>query len=81
VRLETVTNFAAQEAQEIMEPQDQKKKPYSPPTLTKLTREQARNLVADFKTCSEEEAAIAFLKSLSQQPPSDAMDQKRKRSA
>jgi hypothetical protein len=58
-----------------------KKKTHSPPSLPKLTPEQAGNRVADCKTCSEERAAIAFLKSLSQQPPKDAMDQKRKRSA
>ena len=58
-----------------------KKKTHSPPSLTKLTPEQARNRVADCRTCSEEKAAIAFLKSLSQRPPKDAMDQKRKHSA
>ena len=64
-----------------MESKDQKKKTYSPPTLTKLTPEQARKLVADRKHCSEEEAAIAFLKSLSRKPTNDATDQQRKRSA
>jgi hypothetical protein len=48
-----------------MESKDQKKKPYSPPTLTKLTREQAKKLVADRKHCGEEEAAD-FLKCLRQ---------------
>jgi AmiR/NasT family two-component response regulator len=63
-----------------MESQDKKKKPYSPPTLTKLTPEQAKKLVADRKNCSEEEAAD-FLNSLLRQKPNNAMDQKRKRSA
>jgi AmiR/NasT family two-component response regulator len=63
-----------------MESQDKKKKPYSPPTLTKLTPEQAKKLVADRKNCSEEEAAD-FLNSLLRQQPNNAMDQKRKRSA
>jgi transcriptional regulator of met regulon len=61
--------------------QDNKKKPYSPPTLTKLTPEQARKLVADRKKFNEEKAAIAFLKALSRQPTSNATNQKRKRSA
>ena len=51
------------------------KKPYSPPTLTKLTPEQAQKLVADRTNCSEEEASD-FLKSLRKQPPQDATDQK-----
>jgi hypothetical protein len=68
---------------------DKKKKTYSPPTLTQVTPEQARKRVADGKTCSEEEAAIAFLKSLSQQnekkqnkqPQSNGRDQKQERLA
>jgi hypothetical protein len=40
-----------------MESRDQKKKPYFPPTLTRLTREQTKKLVVDRKNCSEEEAA------------------------
>jgi hypothetical protein len=63
-----------------MESEDQKKKPYSPPTLTKLTPEQAKKFAADRNNCSEEEAA-EFLKSLRKHPPSDVTDQKRKRSA
>jgi hypothetical protein len=63
-----------------MESQDQKKKSYSTPTLTKLASEQAERLVADGKTCSEEEAA-EFLKSIRKQPTEDAADQRRKRSA
>ena len=59
---------------------DHKKKPYSPPALTELTQEQAIKLVAKRKNCSEEEAA-EFLESLRKQPPNDATDQKRKRSA
>jgi hypothetical protein len=58
--------------------QDQPKKPYSPPTLTKMTREQAKKLVMDVKHCSEEEAD-KFLNSLGQQRISK--DQERKRSA
>ena len=66
-----------------------KKNPYSPPAVTKLTPEQAKKLVADHKSCSEEEAAD-FLKSLrreqrqkeekqNEQPPRDAnADIKRK---
>jgi hypothetical protein len=61
--------------------QDNKKKPYSPPTLTKLTPEQAGKLVADRKKFNEEKAAIAFLKALSRQPTNNATNQKRKRSA
>jgi hypothetical protein len=63
-----------------MESQDQKKKPYSAPSLTKLTPEQAKKLVADRTNCSEEEAAD-FLKSLRKQRQSDATDQEWKRSA
>ena len=62
-----------------MDSADQKRKPYSPPALTKLTPEQAKKLVADRNNCSEDEAAD-FLKSLRKQP-NNATDQKRKRSA
>ena len=62
-----------------MQLQDQKKKPYSAPTLTQLTPEQARKLIADRKNCSEEEAA-EFLMSLRKQPPNNATDQQRQRS-
>ena len=63
-----------------MESKDQKKKPYSPPTLTKLTLEQAKKVVADRKNCREEEAT-----DLLEVPPDNgnqntATDQKRKRS-
>jgi hypothetical protein len=61
-----------------MESED-KRKPYSRPTFTKLTPEQAKKLVADRNNCNEEEAAD-FFRSLRKQP-SDATDQKRKRSA
>jgi hypothetical protein len=57
----------------MMESQDRKKKLYSAPSLTKLTPEQARKLVANRRDCSEEEAAD-FLKSLRQQPLHDATD-------
>jgi hypothetical protein len=40
-----------------MESNNQKQEPYSPPTLRKLTLEQAKKLVADRQNCSEEEAA------------------------
>ena len=73
-----------------MESQDRKKKPYSPPTLRKLTPEQAKRPIADRKNCSEEEAA-EFLKSLrrqqqneekrNEQIPNDAKNEKWKRSA
>src|SRR5579864_8814588 len=36
---------------------NQKKKPYSPPTLIKLTPEQAKKLVVDRNSCTDEEAA------------------------
>lgn len=63
-----------------MDSKDNKKKPYSSPTLTELTREQAIKLVADRKHCSEEEA-VEFLDSLRKQKQSDARDQERDRSA
>jgi hypothetical protein len=40
-----------------MESKEPKKKRYSPPTLTKLTPEQAKTLLADPKNCAEQEAA------------------------
>jgi hypothetical protein len=43
-----------------MESKDPKKKPYSFPTLTRLTAEQAKKLVADRKLCNEEDAADFF---------------------
>jgi hypothetical protein len=67
---------------------DKKKKPYFPPTLTKLTPEQAKKLVADRTHCSAQEAA-EFLESFRrEQPqneekhrPNDDVDKKRRRSA
>jgi hypothetical protein len=50
-----------------MESEDQKRKPYSAPVLTKLTLEQAKKHVADRKNCTAEEAA-QFLKPLPQTP-------------
>jgi hypothetical protein len=35
---------------------DSKKKPYSPPTATKVTLEQAKQFVADHSNCSDQEA-------------------------
>jgi hypothetical protein len=58
----------------------QEKKPYSPPALTELTREQAIKLIAERRNCSEEEAA-EFLNSLHKQPPSNRTDKERKRYA
>jgi hypothetical protein len=63
-----------------MKSQDQPKKPYFSPTLTKLTREQAKKLVLDRKHCSEEEAN-EFLNSPRQQVQRTSKDEKRKRSA
>ena len=40
-----------------------KKKPYLPPTLTKLTPEQARQFVIDHASCSDQEA-LDLLESL-----------------
>ena len=76
-----MTESSVQEVQEIMKSQEKKKKPYSAPTLKELNPEQAKKLVAERKLCSEKEAAIAFLNGLSRQQPSEAKDQKRKRSA
>jgi hypothetical protein len=56
------------------------KKPYLPPALTELTREQAIKLIAERKHSSEEVAA-EFLKSHHKQPPRNRTDQERKRSA
>jgi hypothetical protein len=63
-----------------MESEDQKKRPYSPPSFIKSTPEQAKKLVADRKRCSEGEASD-FFDSFSLQQLNDATDQKRKRSA
>jgi hypothetical protein len=63
-----------------MESEDQKKKPYSAPVLTKLTLEQAKKHVADRKNCSAGEAA-RFLKSLRPTPKTDCIDRNWKRSA
>ena len=58
-----------------MESEDQKKKPYSPPAITKTTAERARKLLADRKRCSEGEASD-FFDSLLIQHPNNATDQK-----
>jgi uncharacterized Zn finger protein len=71
-----------------MEPDPKNKKPYSPPAVTKLTPQQAKNLVVERKNYSEEEAA-EFLKSLrkrleekkNKQSPSPGEDQNQERSA
>lgn len=63
-----------------MSSKDKKKKLYSSPTLTDLTREQTIKFVANRKNCSAEQAA-QFLKSLREQQRDDATDQERKRSA
>jgi hypothetical protein len=63
-----------------MESEDQKKKPYSAPVLTKLTLEQAKKHVADRKNCSAEQAA-QFLNSLRQTPTTDCINQNGERSA
>jgi hypothetical protein len=44
-----------------------KKKPYSHPTVTKLTPEQARQFVAGRANCGDQEAAD-FLRSLRREP-------------
>jgi hypothetical protein len=59
---------------------DKRKKSYSSPAVTELTREQAIKLVADRKHCSEEEAAN-FLDSLRKPKQSDARDHEQDRSA
>ena len=68
--------------------EDRKTTPYFPPTLTKLTLNQARKLVAD-RTYRDQEEAGKFLESLRQhevrkkndQPLGNAQDDDRKRSA
>ena len=59
---------------------DHKKNRYFPPTLTKLTPEQAKKLVADRKGCSEEDATD-FLNSLRRRHTERPPDDERKRSA
>jgi hypothetical protein len=76
---------------EIMESdaKDRKKKPYSHPTVTKSTLEQAKKFVADRNNCSDQEAAdfLELLRRQQQQQsegkdaPHDAMDEQWKRSA
>lgn len=63
-----------------MDSKDKKTKPYSSPTLTELTRDQAIKFVADRKHCSEEEAS-EFLKLLRQQSNWPGKDQDGKRPA
>jgi len=63
-----------------MESPDQPKKPYSSPTLTKMTRKQAKEFVMDRKHCSEDEADN-FLDLLRQQAQRTSRDQERKRCA
>jgi hypothetical protein len=68
--------------------EDRKTTLYFPPTLTKLTPNQARKLVAD-RTYRDQEEAGKFLESLRQQevkkkddqPLGNAQDDNRKRSA
>jgi hypothetical protein len=64
----------------VMKPEDPKKKPYFPPALKEITREQAIKLVMERKNCSEEEAA-RFVDSLKEEMQNDDTDQERKRSA
>jgi len=64
-----------------MESKDPRKEPYSPPTLTTLTPEQAETLLADRKNCSEEKAADLLEIPPDNENQNTATDQKRKRSA
>jgi hypothetical protein len=74
---------------------DNKKKPYFPPALTQVTRQQAIKLVAHRNNCGEEDA-VNFLESLRRQEyrndeiqkeqrpnhrPNHACNEERKRSA
>ncbi len=63
-----------------MKAEDPKKKPYFPPALREITREQAIKIVMERKNCSEEEAA-EFVDSLKEQMQNGGTDQERKRSA
>jgi hypothetical protein len=58
-----------------MESKDSKKQSYSPPTLTKLTPEQAERLVPDRNLHNEEEAAGFFKLAPTPRPQSDGSDQ------
>ncbi len=60
--------------------EDQTKKPYASPTVTKRTPEQAKELVAGRNNYSEKETAD-FLNTLQKQQQGNATDQNRKRSA
>jgi hypothetical protein len=67
---------------------DKKKKPYLSPTVTTLTPEQAKRLVAE-RTHRDDQQAAKFLESLRQRqpqkeekhPPNDAAKEKRQRCA
>ena len=76
----TMKSFRQSGGTVVMGSRNQSKKLYSPLTLTKMTREQAKKLVMDRKHCSEEEAE-KFLNSLRQQARHTSKDQERKRSA
>jgi hypothetical protein len=56
-----------------MKAEDQTKKPYSSPTVKKLTPPQAKKLVADRNNCSEKEGALNTLR---KQQQNNATDQK-----
>jgi hypothetical protein len=58
-----------------MEAEDRTKKPYSPPTVKKLTPEQAKKLGADRNNCSEEEV-VDSLNTLRKQQQNHAANQK-----
>jgi hypothetical protein len=65
-----------------------KKKPYSDPTFTKLTPEQAKNLLSNPIGRNDQEAAalLEFLRRgqrhhEERHPPNDALDNQRKRTA
>jgi hypothetical protein len=74
---------------ELMD-REKKRKPYFPPSLTQITRQQAIKLVAHRNNCGEEDA-VNFLGSLRQQEqrneetrkeqPNRASNEERKRSA
>jgi hypothetical protein len=81
-------SFAESERNMGFEIEDKKKKPYFPPSVTKLTPNQAKQFVVD-RTNSSEEGAEDFVESLRQQkktkqneqPLDDSQDEKWRRSA
>jgi hypothetical protein len=73
-RSSMVANDGLRRSRCLMQQSEGRKKPYSPPCLTKLTLEQARQFAADHAQCSDQEAGD-LVESLRRERPQKASEE------